>query len=324
MRLLLPALLLALAAPFPAKGEVKPKPGTFDPRVKTVDYNAEDVVRINGHYGFSTNIEFAPGETVQSIALGDSLAWEVAPRGNQLFVKPRENNATTNMSVITNQRSYQFWLDAARAVNKGRGGEMFFRVKFTYPQDAALLAREESDRRRAEAALRLAAAPKNWNYWGCGAQTLRPTEVYDDGRFTYLRFPNAMEVPAAFVINSDRTESMASGTMRGDQLVLQVVAPRIILRKGKAVACVENRSFDPYGIPTPSGTTSPAVERMIKAGARPGTPQLPTMPQVAPAPESTPAGAGGTSALAELPAMLEMINASVSGSLPAQAPQGNK
>ena len=109
------ALGLALLAPVAATAATKPVGGAYDPRVKTVAYNEDDVVVIVGHYGFSTNIEFATGENVQSIALGDSLAWEVAPRGNQLFVKPREDNATTNMTVVTDQRSYQFWLDAAQA-----------------------------------------------------------------------------------------------------------------------------------------------------------------------------------------------------------------
>lgn len=273
------ALVLALACAPIASAELRPYAGSYDARVKTVSYNADDVVQIIGHYGFSTNIEFGPGETVQSIALGDSLAWEVAPRGNQLFVKPREDNATTNMSVITDKRSYQFWLDAAKASNKGRGSEMYFRVKFSYPMEAATAAREADAKRRAEAALKISQPARNWNYWACGAPTLRPSETYDDGRFTYLRFPGAQEIPAAFIINSDGDESLASGTMRGDQLVLQVVARKIILRKGKTAACLDNRSFNPYGISNPTGTTSPVVERRVKDSVEPA-PQLPVMPQV--------------------------------------------
>lgn len=279
MRISIPALLLVLLLPCITSAEVKPSGGVYDPRVKTVNYNADDVVKIIGHYGFSTNVEFAKDETVQSIALGDSLAWEVAPRGNQLFVKPREDNATTNMTVITDRHSYQFWLDAAKAANKGRGEEMYFRVKFNYPLEAAKLAREADEKRRADAALRISSPARNWNYWACGNALLRPSEAYDDGRFTYLRYPGAQEVPAAFIINSDGAESLANGTMRGDQLILQVVASKIILRKGETAACLENRSFNPYGVSTPSGTTSPVVERRIKDGEQP-PPQLPAVPQV--------------------------------------------
>ncbi|MFC3715153.1 P-type conjugative transfer protein VirB9 [Luteimonas soli] len=283
------ALSLALLTPVAAVAATKPIGGSYDPRVKTVNYNGDDVVVIMGHYGFSTNIEFAPGENVQSIALGDSLAWEVAPRGNQLFVKPREDNATTNMTVVTDKRSYQFWLDAAQATNKGRGAEMYFRVKFNYPREEAALAFAAAERQRAAAALKETIPPKNYNYWACGNPRLRPTEAYDDGRFTYLRFPGAQEIPAAYVINSDGAETLANGTMRGDQLVLQTTAAKLILRKGKAVACLENRSFNWYGIYNTTGTTSPSVRRTLKDEAVPAMPALPAVPadEPRPAPESS-------------------------------------
>ncbi len=275
------ALGVALIMPLAATAATKPVGGTYDARVKFVDYNGDDVVHIIGHYGFSTNIEFNSAETVQSIALGDSLAWEVAPRGNQLFVKPREDNATTNMTVITNERSYQFWLDAAQARDKGRGPEMYFRVKFRYPREEAAIARREADKQRASAALSNSIPPKNYNYWACGNPRLRPTEAYDDGRFTYLRFPGSQEIPAAFVVNSDGAETLASGTMRGDQLILQTTAQRIILRKGKAVACLDNRSFNWYGIYNTTGTTSPDVLRRVKSDAETPPPVLPAVPREA-------------------------------------------
>lgn len=275
------ALLLAGAiSPLVVSAEVRPQGGSYDHRIRYVNYNPDDVVAIIGHYGYSTAIELGQDEEVFDIALGDSLAWDVAPRGNFIFLKPRESKPTTNMTVVTNKRSYQFWLDAHTTPNKGRADDMFFAVRFRYPLDELRLAREADARRRAEQALRSAPVPSNWDYWACGARTLRPTEVFDDGRFTYLRFPAAQEVPAAYVINSDGTEAMASGTMRGDQLVLQVVAPKIILRKGKAVACVQNRSFNPYGVYTPTSTTSPAVERVMNTDAPAPQPKLPTRPQV--------------------------------------------
>lgn len=291
------ALSLAMLSPLPAAAATKPTAGAYDARVKTVAYNQDDVVVIIGHYGFSTNIEFAPGEVVQSIALGDSLAWEVAPRGNQLFVKPREDNATTNMTVITDRHSYQFWLDAAQASNKGRGPEMYFRVRFTYPREEAARAQAAADHQRAVAALSNTIPPKNYNYWACGNQRLRPTEAYDDGRFTYLRFPGSQEIPAAYVVNSDGAETLANGTMRGDQLVLQTTAAKIILRKGGAVACLENRSFNWYGIPNTTGTTSPSVRRALRDDAVPPVPALPATP----AEESRAAPGSSTTPMPPLP-----------------------
>ena len=271
MRTFLIALLLL---PVLAFGETIPIGGPLDARIKTVVYNASDVVKIVGHYGYSTDIEFASDEQVQSIALGDSLAWEVAPSGSHLFVKPREDNAVTNATVVTNRRVYQFSLDARHAagLTGAHSAGMFFEVRFRYPQDEAALAQmQRSEAARTQLTTELDATPKpvNWNYYACGERALWPSEVYDDGRFTYLRFPNAQEIPAIFIINADRTESLINGQMHGEQYVVQTTTRTLILRRGQSVACIENRSYNPRGVATPTETTSPEVRRTIRAQGSP-------------------------------------------------------
>jgi type IV secretion system protein VirB9 len=267
MRTLLVALVLI---PVLAFAESIPKGGPLDARIKTVIYNASDVVKIVGHYGYSTDIEFASDEQVQSIALGDSLAWEVAPSGSHLFVKPREDNAVTNATVVTNRRVYQFSLDARHAagLTGAHSTGMFFEVRFRYPQDEAALARTrrlEADHAQLTAELDAPPKPLNWNYYACGEHALWPSEAYDDDRFTYLRFPNAQEIPAVFIVNADRTESLVNGEMQGDHYVVQTTTRKLILRRGQSVACIENRSYDPRGVATPTHTTSPEVRRTIRA-----------------------------------------------------------
>jgi type IV secretion system protein VirB9 len=242
--------------------------------MKEVPYNRADVVRIVGHYGYSTDVEFSPGETTQDIALGDSLAWEVAPAGNHLFVKPREDNAVTNMTVVTNKRVYQLALDARDAAGptSGMTKSMFFQVRFTYPdEDAAKLKTAfdarvtEAKKRQMESAMRKLPEQRNWNYFACGTKMIRPVEVFDDGRFTFMRFPGAQEIPAIYMINADGTESIVNGGMKGEHYVVQTTASRFVLRRGKSVACIENRSFNPYGITTPTGTISPDIRREVRS-----------------------------------------------------------
>lgn len=224
--------------------------------MKVVAYNADDVVKVVGHFGYSTDLVFAGYEDVGAgaIAVGDSDAWEVAPAGNHLFVKPKAKGAVTNMTVVTSRRTYQFSPDAREVagVTRGDNANMFFQVRFTYPDDEQAAAkaladqrRRESEERRMQSLLNSPVVPKNYNYYGCGTRELWPTEVFDDGRFTYLRFPNAQEIPAIFIVNSDRTESLVNGGMHEDQYVVQATARKLVLRKGKSVACLENRSFNP-------------------------------------------------------------------------------
>jgi type IV secretion system protein VirB9 len=94
---------------------------------------------------------------------------------------------------------------------------------------------------------------------------LWPSEVYDDGRFTYLRFPNAQEIPAIFIINADGTESLVNGEMSHDEYVVQTTARKLVLRRGKSVACVQNRGYNPRGVATPTDTVSPDVQRTLRA-----------------------------------------------------------
>lgn len=265
-------LCLALFAAASIHAETVPASGHFDARIKEVQYNPSDVVRVVGHYGYSTDIEFAVGETIKNIALGDTLAWDVAPADNHLFVKPREDNAATNMTVITDRRIYQIALDARRAAATGpKSHQVYFLVRFRYPQDeAARLEAEVKEReavarqRQVESALRKKPDVRNWTYYACGDKALWPAEVFDDGRFTWMRFPAAQQIPAVFEVGPDQAESIVDGAMEGEFYVVHHTARRFVLRQGKAVACVENRAYNRYGIGTPSGTRSDEIERVVK------------------------------------------------------------
>ena len=80
--LLYAALLLPLAALLPSVGraEVTPHRGGDDPRVRVVDYNPADVVKLSTFYGVSTHVQFGEGETIHEVAVGDDQAWTIVPR----------------------------------------------------------------------------------------------------------------------------------------------------------------------------------------------------------------------------------------------------
>lgn len=83
-------------------------PITTDNRIKTYIYNPNEVYLLVLHFGFQSHIEFAKSEEIQTITLGDSYAWKITPLANRLFIKPLEKNIRTNMTIITNKRTYQF------------------------------------------------------------------------------------------------------------------------------------------------------------------------------------------------------------------------
>lgn len=85
-----------------------------DPRFVTHKYKVNEVVKLHGRLGVQATITFEEGEQIENVAVGDSQKWQVAPnkRANLLFVKPLEAAAVTNMTVVTNRRTYLFDLVA--------------------------------------------------------------------------------------------------------------------------------------------------------------------------------------------------------------------
>lgn len=107
---------------------------TTDNRIKTYIYNPNEVYLLVLHYGFQSHIEFAKGEEINTISLGDSYAWKISPLGNRLFIKPLEKNIRTNMTIITSKRTYQFDLVAKNIEEDEDERDLVYVIRFYYPK----------------------------------------------------------------------------------------------------------------------------------------------------------------------------------------------
>lgn len=107
-------------------------PIATDKRIKTYVYHPSDVYLITISPGFQSSIEFAPGEQIQTISLGDTFSWLLNPVGSRLFIKPLENNIRTNMTIITNLRTYQF--DILSSSEREYMNDVAYVIRFYYPQ----------------------------------------------------------------------------------------------------------------------------------------------------------------------------------------------
>jgi len=250
--LLTTAIALTLASPVMA-GKT-PRPGSADARVKTITYHDTDVYRLTAHYGFSTVIEFNPSENIETISLGDSAAWQtIKPgRGNLLFIKPLEQNASTNMTVITNERIYTFEL-TAKSAQSHRSKHLSFRIKFIYPElidmELANIGKSKNNGFNPKKFKPTSVAPENWNlkYSYSGSKSLRPVRAFDDGIFTYLQFSKTGKTPAVFSVDKDGNESIVNYSMRGKYLVVESLSRQFTLRDGDYVTCIFNDDFPVIG-----------------------------------------------------------------------------
>ncbi len=106
---------------------------TTDSRIKTYFYSQNEVYLLVLHYGFQSHIEFGKGETIETITLGDSYAWKITPLGNRLFIKPMERDIRTNMTIITDKRTYQFDI-VAKELEDGDERDLVYVIRFQYPK----------------------------------------------------------------------------------------------------------------------------------------------------------------------------------------------
>jgi type IV secretion system protein VirB9 len=81
---------------------------------------------------------------------------------------------------------------------------------------------------------------------------------------TRLSFASQQELPAIFVRNDDGSESLVNFDIEGRELVVQRVARRFTLRRGRLTGCIVNQGFTGMGERLDSGTVAPAVERVTR------------------------------------------------------------
>jgi type IV secretion system protein VirB9 len=262
-----------------------------DPRLREVFYDPQAVVTVFVKRGVVTDIVLDANEAITDVAsgLGSDCAkpdssWCVAaqPGGRHLFVKPKTSaGAPNNIAVVTDRRTHSFRFvvladrDARQPVYRLSVRTAVPAPPIARPTTAMALPELPAPINPAELIKeRLGAAPQlvNSTYSiaeGKNSEDIVPTLVFDDGRFTYLKFPNNREVPAVFHVLPDGSETVVNARMEGDLLVADRVSRRLMLRAGSAVVGVWNDSFDLDGVPPSNGTTASGVDRSIKTVATP-------------------------------------------------------
>jgi type IV secretion system protein VirB9 len=235
MRIPAAALALALLA--------TPAFAAADPRLQSVHYEADKVVKVHGRLGYQSMIEFAPGESIENVAVGDSTAWQVTPnkRANLLFLKPLMAKAKTNMTVITDQRTYLFDLSVAAA-----GATPLYNLRFTYgPAPSA------NPKQKIAYPTLLAGAPAqpqpvaqpklNYDWKAKGDKEILPARYYDDGRSLYLQWKAGASMPALFERDEDGREGLLNYQQRGSFVVVDSVPDTLVMKLGKDEAVLINR-----------------------------------------------------------------------------------
>ncbi|CAG7589273.1 MAG: P-type conjugative transfer protein VirB9 [Candidatus Midichloria sp.] len=240
----------------PSKATTVPRGIGNENRIKIINYKPNTVFRFVGHYTYQSIIEFGLDEEIDTISMGTPTPWQIVPAGNRIFLKPVEDDATTNMTVITNKRMYFFEMHAEDATDID-DDNLSFVVKFVYPDDGIYSSfAVNSSNSGASQAIRTLSSyhgpdlthPElyNFNYKISGKRSdIEPLQIFDDGEFTYFKFRNInAEIPAIFLVDSDNREGIINYRIAGKYVVVERVAAKFTLRHGKSTICVFNESYN--------------------------------------------------------------------------------
>lgn len=254
------ALLAATAIGAPALAE--------DPRLVERMYDPNAVVRIEGKAGVQATIRFDEDEHIENVAIGDSQKWQVTPnkRANLLFVKPLEERAATNMTVVTDKHTYLFDLVA----NPTHRNPVYV-LGFVYPEEPEDVQQAEGEGTDAQPGdapteVELAAAtdpyavvdPAELNFaWGSKGDTkLLPQRIYDDGNAIYMTWPAGSALPAILIKDHKGDEGPVNYAVRGETIVVEGVPRELVLRSGDDSVTLTNQG--PVRAPRPEPSLAQA------------------------------------------------------------------
>lgn len=209
-------LLLLCAAPLAA--QVRPTPGAGDPRLQTVIYAPDQIVQLAVGFGYQLMVALSPGERIETIAVGDSAAWQVTPskRGDYFFVKNVQSSVATNMTVVTDTKVYQFEL-----LPSTYQGETAYSVRFVLPELAT------TDGTAPETAA--------VHYRVRGAREIKPSTLYKIGNQTAIEWPPDRAMPAVFSVENGQ-ETLINGEMREGHYLVAGSPTKLIFRLNRLTA----------------------------------------------------------------------------------------
>jgi type IV secretion system protein VirB9 len=236
-------------------------PQAADTRIRTLMYDPDRVVLLNAFYGYQTMIQFGADERIEDVAIGNGEDWQITPNkgASLLFIKPLDHASRTNMTVVTDRRSYLFELAANPAGTAAAvGGQMTYVLRFAYPPEPTV------------AVIPPPPPPpppeqRNRAYTYTGSRELLPSLVFDDGKFTYFKWPEGEPTPAVFLLAKDGTESLADYSYREGYQVVEQTSASFRLRDGKQVTTLINEGWRDPG----PGTEAPKPHDRKTARAGP-------------------------------------------------------
>lgn len=246
----------------------------YDYRIKSVMYNAQDVVKINAIAGVATHIVVGDDETYVTHVFGDSQSWAFTHVNNHFFIKPLIAMGDTNLTIVTDKHNYNIvlhYIETDTRANATKSSpwarnQATLQLTYLYPQKIQQQVLEK------KLQLTRFSGIKNYHYIMSDEPTMRqiqPLSVVDNHQFTRFIFPPMSELPQVYMLSATGEEQLVNTRVVGEQnniLEVEGIAAEWRIRLGEKVVGVRNLFYSPAAGTNASGTASPAVKRVTLIG----------------------------------------------------------
>ncbi len=217
----------------------EPATGTYLNAAQVFAWSNGAIYHVITAPGQVTDIALQPGEAMGSVAAGDTVRWVVGDttsgsgdaKQTHILVKPFTAGLSTNIVITTDRRTYHLALTSTDITAMSS-------LSWAYPADQliALKASAEQARAAAPVASGLAVDQLHFDYTISGDQPAwRPLRAFDDGRQTFIEFPESLGVgdaPPLFLVDDKGTASLVNYRVEGRYYVVDRLFDAAELRLG--------------------------------------------------------------------------------------------
>jgi type IV secretion system protein VirB9 len=218
--------------------------------VQQYEYQPERIYPVRTGLGITTQIELSSSEKILDYSTGFSSGWDLTRRQNVFYLKPKNVDVDTNMMIRTETHSYIFELKVVatdwKTLEQAKRAGVQYKIVFTYPGDTSFAneAKKVADVPELDTSL-VKDRSYNFDYDYAKKRStalwLVPVNVYDDGRFTYIKMSDMKQFPTGnfpTVYMRERehgSDAVVNTTVEGNMIVVHGTYPFLVIRHGNDV-----------------------------------------------------------------------------------------
>ena len=232
-------------------------PMPTDTRIKTFVYNPNEIFQVKFKVGYQSIIELQEDETIELISFGDPGPWKVTNLGRRLFIKVSDPGVKTNMTIITDKRTYLLEI-MSNDDDDDVDERITYILRFFYPNinvdipptttklakialNKYVASAQRSNNSLVDGSIANAGSVNtNYTYSGKG-KNITPIMVFDNGVRTYFKFADK-NIPIISAVSKDFQEIPLRVRKSGEYVYIDTVEKQLTLRLNKELICIFNEA----------------------------------------------------------------------------------